>query len=133
MLEVKEKLGSMNHEVKIPPTNIKDENGNMIPVQKYYELRKQESNDDSWIWDEKEKAMRNHFYKVVWSDAVLVLNYEKKGIKGYVGANTLHEIGLAFHLGKSIYFLNGIPEISYKEEILGMKPIILNRDLEKIR
>lgn len=40
------------------------------------------------------------------------------------------EMGLAFHLGKPIYLYNPIPEISYKEEILGMKPVVMNRSLE---
>ena len=76
--------------------------------------------------------MRKHFDKVAWSDAILVLNYDKNKIEGYVGANTLMEMGLALHLNKRIYLLNPMPEISYKEEILGMKPIIINGDLSKI-
>ncbi len=62
----------------------------------------------------------------------MVCNYPKNDIDGYIGANTLIEMGLAFYLEKPIYLLNPIPEISYKEEILGMKPIVLNGDLEKI-
>jgi len=42
-------------------------------------------------------------------------------------------MGLAFHLNKKLFLLNEIPEISYKEEILGMKPIIINNDLTKIK
>lgn len=29
------------------------------------------------------------------SDAILVLNYDKKGIKNYIGGNTLMEMGFA--------------------------------------
>ena len=61
-----------------------------------------------------------------------VCNYDKKDIKGYIGGNTLMEMGLAFFLKKKIYLLNEIPEISYKEEILGVKPIIIIGDLSKI-
>lgn len=85
-----------------------------------------------WIWDRKAEAIRNHFDKVVWSDAILVLNHSKKDISNYIGANTLLEMGLAFHYKKPIYLLNPIPEVSYKEEILGMKPVIINGDLKLI-
>ena len=68
----------------------------------------------------------------MWADAILVANCDKKGIKGYVGSNTLMEMGLAFHLDKPIYLLNSMPEMGCKEEILGMQTIILNHKLEKI-
>jgi hypothetical protein len=132
MLETKAALESLGHEVKIPPTEIEDENGNLIPVQQYYARRKAETSDTSWIWDRKAEAMHAHFEKVEWGDAVLVLNYDKNGIPGYVGANTLLEMGLAFHLGKPIYLLNAIPELSYKEEILGMKPTCVSGDLSTL-
>jgi len=132
MLEVKEALEKMGHNVKLPPIEVKDENGAMIPVMKYYEIRKNTSDDDSWIWKRKEEAMRMHFDKVEWSEAVLILNYDKNNVKGYIGANTLLEMGLAFHLRKKIFLLNRIPEIGYKEEILGMGPFVIDGDLGKI-
>lgn len=84
------------------------------------------------IWDLKEGAIKDHFKKIEWSDAILVVNCEKRGIEGYIGGSTLIEIGLAFYLGKKIYILNPISsELSYKQEIYGMKPILLNDDLSK--
>ncbi len=133
MLLVKKDLELLGHEVKLPPNEVADEQGKMIPVKEYYALRKTESEDTSWIWDRKEEAIRWHFEKVAWSDVILVLNVEKNGIAGYIGANTLLEMGLAFYLKKKIYLYNRIPEISYKEEILGMKPMVINKDLKKIR
>lgn len=132
MLQIKNKLEKTNHQVKMPPTHIPDQNGNMISVEQYYKIRKAENNDQSWVWQEKEKAMRGHFDKVEWTDAVLILNYSKRNVENYIGANTLLEMGLAFHLEKKIYLLNKIPEISYKEEILGMRPIVIDNDLTKI-
>ncbi|HLD03020.1 MAG TPA: hypothetical protein VJC07_04955 [Candidatus Nanoarchaeia archaeon] len=126
MLKAKDELEEKGHEVKLPPTEVKDDNGNLIPIKKYYELRKKAKESDKWIWDRKEEAMMWHFEKVNWSDAILVLNYEKNGIKGYVGANTLLEMGLALWLKKKIYLLNEIPEMGYTEEIRGMKPVVLN-------
>ena len=65
-------------------------------------------------------------------NAVLVLNPDKKGIKNYIGGNTLIEMGFAYVLDKKIFLYNPIPEMSYTDEIKAMKPIILNKDLSKI-
>lgn len=132
MQDVKNKLEKMGHEVDIPPCELKDDNGNIISIQEYYKIRKAGSDDEKWIWDRKKRAMKKHFDKVVWADAILVLNYDKNNIDGYIGANTLIEMGLALHLDKPIYLINPIPEISYKEEILGMQPIVIEGDLLKI-
>ena len=132
MLEIKKKLEEKKHEVKLPPTEVKDENGNMISVKEYYQKRKTETSSNSWVWDRKKEAMKMHFNKVEWSDAVLITNFDKNNVTGYIGANTLLEMGLAFHLNKKIFLLKNIPEITNKEEILGMKPTIINEDLGKI-
>lgn len=128
----RKKLEEMGHEVKMPPLEIVDDAGKMMPVKEYYALRKSSADDVTWIWKKKAEAMHWHFDKVEWSDAILVLNEDKNGIAGYIGANTLLEMGLAFHLKKPIYLWNPIPEISYKEELLGMWPIVINGDLKKI-
>jgi hypothetical protein len=77
--------------------------------------------------------MKNHFVKVERADAVLVLNYDKNNIPNYIWPNTFLEIGLAFHLDKKIYLLNPIPEIWYKEEILGMFTTVIDWDFTKIQ
>jgi len=41
-------------------------------------------------------------------------------------------MGVAFFLDKKIFLLNPIPEISYKEEILAMSPIVINQEISKI-
>lgn len=133
MEDIEQELLKIGHEVKLPPTLIENDKGVMIPVKDYYEQRKAESDDTSWIWDRKSEAMKLHFSKVEWSDAILVLNYPKNGVHGYIGANTLLEAGLALYLDKPIYLLNDIPEISYKEEILGMKPIVIANNLTLIK
>ena len=132
MIEVTKKLEALGHEVELPMNEIADKDGNMISITEYYERRKSESSDTSWIWDRKEQAIRAHFEKIEWADAILVLNYDKRGLANYVGGNTLIEMGLAFHLRKTIYLLNPIPEIGYKEELLAMKPVLINGDLGKI-
>lgn len=89
---------------------------------------------DHKIWDLKEGAINDHYEKIDWCDGILVINHEKRGIDGYVGGNTLIEIGVAFYLKKKIYILNPVSsELSYKQEIMGMKPTILNGDLTLIK
>ena len=68
------------------------------------------------------------------ADAVLVLNYDKNGIKNYIGANTFMEMGFAHILNQKIFVLNPLPEFEfYRTEIEAMRPIILNGDLSKIK
>ena len=132
MKEVRGELESLGHEVKLPPLEIENEAGEMIPVTEYYALRHAEADaepaDDSWIWKRKGEEIHKHFAKIEWADVVLVVNEEKNEIPGYIGANTLIEMGLAFHLGKKIYLIRQIPDISYKEEILAMVPDVLHGD-----
>lgn len=129
---IRKELELLGHEVEMPPLEIADGEGKMIPVKEYYAIRKSAPDDHAWIWKRKAEAIHMHFDKVVWADAILVCNYDKNGIVGYIGASTLLELGLAFHFAKPIYLLHAIPEISYKEDILGMWPIVIDGDLKKI-
>ncbi len=129
MHSVKSVLEELGHEIKLPPREQTGKDGKLADAKELYAIRQQTPATDHWIWDVKEIAMHSHFDKVEWSDAILVLNLPKKGIEHYVGANTLIEMGLAFHLKKPIYLLYPVPEMAYKEEILGMKPIVLNGNL----
>jgi hypothetical protein len=66
-------------------------------------------------------------------DAILVLNYDRKGIRNYIGGNTLMEIGFAHVLNKKIFLMNPIPHIEYyRSEIEAVKPVILEQGLNKI-
>ncbi len=129
---LKENLEKMGHKIEIWPTKIKNDRGELISVEEYYRLRKTAPDNEQWIWDRKAELIMEHFDKISWADAILVTNYDKNNIKGYIGGNTLMEMGLAFFLKKKIYLLNQVPELSYKEEILGLKPIVISGDLLKI-
>ncbi len=131
MLKTKEALEEMGHKIKMPPSKLKDGAGKSIGVSDYYEIRKKGS-DEKWVWDRKKESILKHFDKIKWSDAILVLNLEKNNISGYIGANTLIEMGLALYLDKKIFSFNKIPKMSCEEEIKGMSPIIINKDLNKI-
>ncbi len=68
------------------------------------------------------------------ADALLVLNYDKHGIKHYIGGNAFLEMGFAYVLGKKIFFLNPVPDMPYYgTEIIAMKPVVVHGDLAVIR
>jgi len=121
MIEAKDTLEKMGHEVLMPYT-VNDC------------LKNPELNMDLEYCLEKD-VMRNHFDKIAQSDAILVCNYEKNGIEGYVGGSVLMEMAVAKYLNKKIFLLNPPPKIEdlrYSLEIQLSKPVILNGDLSKI-
>lgn len=66
-------------------------------------------------------------------DAILVCNFDKNGIKDYIGGNTLMEIGFAYVNDKKIFLFNSIPkEVSYADEIKAMIDVVIDGDLSKI-
>lgn len=132
MEKVSEELKSLGHEVKMPPVKVINSDGKEFHTRDYYQVKKTMPKDASF-WLEHTERIRNHFKKVEWSEAVLITNYDKNNIPGYIGPNTLMEMGLAFHLGKKIFLLNSVPELAWKEEILGMRPVILNGNLNNIK
>lgn len=78
-------------------------------------------------------AIREFWNKMQGSDAVLVLNLDKHGIKNYIGGNTFLEMGFAHVLNQKIFLLNPVPDIQfYRTEIEAMRPIILDGNLERI-
>jgi nucleoside 2-deoxyribosyltransferase len=76
--------------------------------------------------------IRKNFKNIEQADAVLVLNYPKKNIEGYIGGNTFLEMGYGFGLGKKIFALFPLPVMEYEAEMHAMQPMILNGDLGKI-
>ena len=77
--------------------------------------------------------LKSHYAGIVKSDAILIVNAEKNGVKNYIGGNVLIEMGQAYVLDKKIFFLYGMPETSsYMDEIQCMDPICLNGDLSAI-
>lgn len=133
MLETKAALEKLGHSVDLPPHEINNEKGEKIDVREYYRLRHSETDETSWIWKRKKEAMLDHFHKIDRCDAILVLNIDKNGIPGYIGANTFLEMGLALYQNKPIYLLNpASTKLSYYEEILGCHPVVLSHDLSKI-
>jgi diphthamide synthase subunit DPH2 len=77
-------------------------------------------------------AIKSHYHKISECDAILVTNYSKKGIPNYIGGNTFLEIGFAHILNKKIFLLNPVPEMLYTDEIVAMRPTVLDNNLELI-
>jgi hypothetical protein len=80
-------------------------------------------------------VLRVGFDLVVKADAILVLNFPKNGINGYIGTSTLMELGIAHYFGKKIFILNDIPDfnkVRWAHEVAIMQPVILKGDLAKI-
>lgn len=76
--------------------------------------------------------LKDYFDVIAGADAILVLNYERHSILHYIGGNTLIEMGIAHYLGKKIFLMNPIPDITYyKTEIVAMKPMVIDGDLGK--
>ena len=86
------------------------------------------------IHQKNDKDAIREFWKLMQgADAILVANFDKHGIKNYIGGNTLMEIGFAHVLSQKVFLLNPIPDIPYyKTEIEAVKPTILDGDLTKI-
>lgn len=122
MLEMQKELGK-KHEVLVSK------------FAKEYAGKSEQEKQRRTIHDKNNNdAIREFCEKIKESDAILVLNYDKKGVKNYIGGNTLIEIGYAHILHKKIFLLNPIPEIDfYKSEIEAVKPIVLNGDISKIK
>ena len=139
MEHARDQLIALGHEVKIPELakEVPQEYGGGKKV--YFSQHIEENGgieafpSGDKIWDLKENAIRDHYEKIDWADAILVINPEKRGIAGYVGGNTLIEIGVAFYFKKEIFILNQVSSaLSYKQEILGMKPVILDGNLASL-
>lgn len=128
--EIKSELSKKGHEVIIPKFMEEHRAINSAEANK---IRKA----PDFIENHKHKYIRKHFDEIEKSDAVLVVNAEKRGIKNYIGGATFAEIMLAFHYNKKIFFLNPIPTDSrlepYLDELRAVKPVIVNGNLSLVK
>lgn len=126
---IKQKLEELGHQVHIPPTAQAILEGE-VNVE---DIRHEKENGVFAKRSIEDDAIRRYWEVIKNSDALLVANYDKKGIKNYIGGNALMEMGFAHVLDKKLYFLNDIPEMGYTDEIRAMQPVILNGDLNLIK
>lgn len=122
LIALKDELNALGHDAFL--TNLHDEFVGKSEAEKEEIKQRQKLEDD---------AIREFWRVMQGADAILVANYDKHGIKNYIGGNTLLEIGFAHVLNQQIFLLNDIPDISYyRSEIEAMRPVILHGDLTKI-
>lgn len=126
MVDVRNKLNEMGHEGiihQIMEDLALGKNPELMKkIEENHAQAKKEGGFIKWYYD----SIKN-------SDAILVLNYEKKDIKNYIGGNTLMEMGFAYANDKKIFLLNPIPDMQYKDEIEAVGPIIINSDFNLIK
>lgn len=126
-LDIKEKLE------KVDVEGIINELDEKLARGEEPELLKAIQKDHSSV-KRKYNFIKKYYKYISESDGILVTNFDKKGIKNYIGANTFLEMGYAHVLDKKIFLLNGMPEQDYIiDEIKTFKPTILNGDLTKIK
>ncbi|MBN2459223.1 hypothetical protein JXB28_02970 [Candidatus Woesearchaeota archaeon] len=119
MLSVKKELEKRGHKVTVPDRTEKHADGTI-------------RNEDKWEKIELD-VIKAYFNEIKKNDAIIVINKDKNNVKGYVGGNSLIEIAFAHVLGKKIFLLNSIPNMSYSDEIAAMKPVIINNNLDLIK
>lgn len=100
---------------------------NPMMEEKMKKMRKEEHK----VW--KRKMLKKDEENIKPQDAILVLNFEKRGIPNYIGGATFLEIYKAFELGKKIFFYNPLPNCSFTDELKAIDPIILNKNLEMVK
>ena len=81
----------------------------------------------------KKKFIDAHLQKIQTSDAVLIANYLKRGIQGYVGPNTLIEIAFAYALKKQIFLLQPMADQPCKDEVDGLVVVQMSGDVRNVR
>jgi hypothetical protein len=121
MLDAQKLLEELGHEAIVPLDT--------------HDCVKDPSLNSNLEWGMNLNIDKDHFNKIESSEAILVLNYPKNNIDGYIGGSSLMEIAVARHLDKKIFILYDLPsedEIRYALEIKVARPIILNGDLNQI-
>ena len=89
----------------------------------------------AFIWGElseteaasaKRVLIDGHFEAIRMCDVVLIANYDKHGVSGYVGANTLMEAACGHALAKPVVFLNPLGPQSCKLELAAISSGVLD-------
>jgi hypothetical protein len=123
MLEVKEDLEGIGHDVVLMEDAYTYAKRPHLKQDKAFETRK--TKDDN--------VLRSMFEMLAGCDGILVLNYTKKGIQGYIGASTLMEIGVAYYLKKQIYLMYPYqPDASFAVEMDCVEATVLNGNVRML-
>lgn len=125
-VEIKETLKKLGHEPII------DEWTEKLAKWEAPELLQQINTEHS-VAKKQYNFIKMYYDFIVWSDAIIVCNYDKKGVLNYIWSNTFLEMWYAHVHWKKIFLLNEIPDQWYiLDEVRAMEPVILKWDLSKI-
>ncbi|UCD07826.1 MAG: hypothetical protein JSW41_02575 [Candidatus Aenigmatarchaeota archaeon] len=128
--EIEKQLVEKGHDVVIPYGVEK------YDVKNYSEAESLKQKDD-YVKNVKPELTIKHFDEIKNSDAILVVNVEKRGIPNYIGGATFAEIMFAFYHKKKIFLLNPIPTHEktdfFREEIECTQPVVINGNLGLIK
>lgn len=116
--------------------------GSMAFAEKMQSLKEQFENAGSVValpqdgGDMSPAAIRGYnnaaLKRITDADVLIVVNESKHNISGYVGANTLVEIGMAFALHKPVYLLNQYDHSQPNAvELAGLVDGIVGENIEK--
>ncbi|MEZ4180366.1 MAG: hypothetical protein R3B41_02545 [Candidatus Doudnabacteria bacterium] len=135
MEQLKQELENLGFQVIIPKlTDMELAAGEYDPV--HFGRNKDGKYDPTnKYWKDKAGSLDYYFGEIKKADIVLVANYDKKGVKGYIGGNVLMEMALAFWFKLPMYLLQtpDYESLSYSDEILGTGAISINHDLSLIQ
>jgi diphthamide synthase subunit DPH2 len=128
--EIAIQLTNKGHTVDIPLTSKRIINGELTLADYFQEKSSTLESAQRKISD---NVIRAYFEKIKNADAILVLNFEKRGIANYIGGNTFLEMGFAHVLNKDIFLYHAIPDMLYTDELLAFESTILNENLSLIQ
>lgn len=129
VIELQGELENRGYKTIIPQTAYKMHKSGNFKAEDYRTWHKNPAD-----YNKKTALMNKHFDEVANSDAILVVNDEKLAVKGYIGANVLMEMAVAYYLQKPIYILNPISKDSnVYEEVMGVGAQLLNGNLNKLK
>ncbi len=125
MIKIQQQLNELGHTALVP-----------LGTEPHLEDKEfAEDLDGNLEWCITHDIMRRNFQQVANSDAVLVLNYKRNGVQGYIGISALLEMGVAHFLRKKIFLIQETPNFTdarWAHEVAIMQPIIIKGDLRKI-
>ncbi len=119
-------LESAGHKVTLPPS------ATLNQTKDYWdEVKSKKPEEFIKVGRERNKK---YFKEIKSADAILVMNLTKKGIDGYIGANTLMELGVAFEHNKKIFLYNAPSKDFFAaEELSYMDAVVIGADVKKIK
>lgn len=131
IIEISIKLERAGFLTEIPHTANRIRCGELT-LEDFKKSKKENGGDITFRKESKVDYIKRYFNLIKESDAILVLNFDKNGIKNYIGGNALIELGFAYVLDKPIFLYNDVPVMQYTDEILDVNPIVIKGNLAKL-